>query len=63
MGLPSSCSDLINAIKQNAENMKSRLPLLVKEELRKRADPPKFVEKLNMLLLVAVEVAQRLKKF
>ncbi len=41
----STCSDLIDAIKQNrGEYKKSQLPSLVKEELRKRADPPKFVE-------------------
>ena len=40
----STCSDLINAIKQyRGEYKKSQLPSLVKEELRKRADPPKFV--------------------
>jgi hypothetical protein len=42
----STCSDLINAIKQNrGEYKKNQLPSLVKEELRKRAGhPPKFVE-------------------
>jgi hypothetical protein len=41
----STCSDLINAIKQNrGEYKKSQLPSLVETELRKRADPPKFVE-------------------
>ena len=41
----STCSDLINAIKQNrGEYKKSQLPSLVEAELRKRADPPKFVE-------------------
>jgi len=41
----SACSDLINAIKQKrGEYEKSHLPSLVKAELRKRADPPKFVE-------------------
>jgi hypothetical protein len=41
----STCSDLINAIKQKRGKYdKRRLPSLVKAELRKRADPPKFVE-------------------
>ncbi len=41
----STCNDLINAIKQKrGEYKKSQLPSLVKAELRKRADPPKFVE-------------------
>jgi len=41
----STCSDLIDAIKQNrGEYKKSQIPSLVKEELKKRADPPKFVE-------------------
>jgi hypothetical protein len=41
----STCSDLINAIKQKrGEYDKSLLPSLVKAELRNRADPPKFVE-------------------
>jgi len=47
MGITPSftCDDLINAIKQKrGEYEKSRLPLLVKAELRNRADPPKFVE-------------------
>jgi len=40
-----ACSDLINAIKQKrGEYEKSYLPSLVKAGLRKRADPPKFVE-------------------
>jgi len=41
----STCNDLINAIKQKrGEYERSRLPSLVKAELRNRADPPKFVE-------------------
>ena len=41
----STCNDLIDAIKQKrGEYEKSHLPSLVKEELRNRADPPKFVE-------------------
>jgi hypothetical protein len=44
----STCSDLINAIKQkHGEYEKSHPPSLVKAELRNRADPPKFVENIQ----------------
>jgi hypothetical protein len=43
--------------------MRSRLPMLVKEELRKRADPPKFVEKLTSCYLSRRRLHNGLKNF